>query len=87
MPEKLIATTRRPSRASEGAMKLNQSACAPLPCISNSPGSPMRPQARVSIAAPWTSTVLRSGASSTARSNQSGAGGLAPPKSASGARK
>jgi hypothetical protein len=61
-----------------GAMKLHQSACAPLPCRSKRPGAPSRPQTRVSILAPRTSRKRRSGACASALSNHSGAGGLLP---------
>ena len=60
MPEKLHATTRRPWR-SKGATKLYQSAWALLPCSSSRPGSPTRPQARVSMGAPCTGTWVRCG--------------------------
>ena len=62
MPDMENAATRWVS-AKNGAMKLHQSAQAPLPCRNNSPGLPRSPQASVSIAAPRTSMNVRSGAS------------------------
>ena len=66
-------------------MNDHQSACAPLPWTSSSPGRPRSPQASVSIPAPATSMRSRSGSTAIARSNQSGAGGRCPSSAASGA--
>ena len=68
-----------------GAMNEYQSACAPLPCSSSSPGARFRPHARVSMRAPATVTNARSAAWANACANQAGACGLAPRKAASGA--
>src|SRR5262249_27161869 len=67
------------SSARKGAIKLHQSALAPLPCRNSTPGLPRSPHVSVSIAAPRTSTNERSGAFAMALSNHAGAGGLRPP--------
>src|SRR4051794_17763732 len=77
MPDHEKAATRYCS-AKNGAMKLHQSACAPLPCRKRSPGLPRSPQVSISIFAPSTVTNERSGAISSARVNHAGASGLAP---------
>ena len=84
MPLQLKAATRQ-SFANQGAMKVHQSALAPLPCSSNRPGLPISPQVSSSISAPSNMKVERSGASAKAASNHGGAGGFSPLKSASGA--
>src|SRR3990167_11494264 len=84
MPLQLKAATRH-SLANQGAMKVHQSALAPLPCSSSRPGLPVSPQVSSSMLAPSKSKNERSGASAMAASNQGGAGGFSPLKPASGA--